>query len=114
MAGFFAKPQVHRGPDAPPARHIPFDNDKEKTDEARALLLACYLNDASCCLKAEVYREAEKACTKALELDPRNLKALFRRGTANTKLSEFDQAYTDLRKANQLDPKSKEVSSSVI
>jgi tetratricopeptide (TPR) repeat protein len=92
LAPFFAKYIDIKGPEAPPPRHIPFDNDKAKTDEARALLLACYLNDASVCLKLELYREAETACSKAIELEPKSLKALYRRGQCNVRLGEFEQA----------------------
>lgn len=50
---------------------------KEKKD---ALLLAGYLNLAACYLKLENYQEVIQNCEKALEIDPKSSKGLFRKG----------------------------------
>ena len=92
---------VAKGP--PPKR---FDGNN---DEAKALLLACLLNGAQCALKSEAWRKAEERASKALQLDTKNVKGLFRRGTARTRLGDYADARADLRKACELDPKSKDV-----
>jgi cytochrome c-type biogenesis protein CcmH/NrfG len=44
-----------------------------------------------------------------LLLEPKNVKALFRRGTARTRLGDYADARADLRRACELDPKSREI-----
>jgi len=39
------------------------------------------------------FKEAEQDCTKALELERNNLKAVWRRATARKELGLLDQAY---------------------
>ena len=87
----------------------PLFGEGEQNDEARALLLSCQLNAAQCALKLESWRAAEERSSKVLQLDGKNVKALFRRGSARTKLGDFADARADLRKACELDPKSKEI-----
>ena len=41
--------------------------------------------------------------------EPHSVKALFRRGSAHMGMGEWAQAKVDLKAANELDPKSKEV-----
>ena len=55
------------------------------------------------------WQRARTNCTKALELDPKSVKALFRRGTARAKSAEYAAARADLLAASKLDPKSKEI-----
>ena len=43
---------------------------------------ACWLNEAHCCLQLGLYREAKELCTKVMDIDPKNVKAFFRRATA--------------------------------
>ena len=81
----------------------------EQHDEARTMLLACLLNGAQCALKSEAWRAAEKRAGEALAIDPKNLKGLFRRGTARTRLGDYGDARDDLRRACELDPKSREI-----
>lgn len=49
--------------------------------ERRDLLMTSHMNLALCHLKENNPYEAFQACTKALELDSRNEKCLFRRAT---------------------------------
>ena len=81
----------------------------EDDSPARALLLSCWLNAAQCALKLEEWYGARDAAGKALALDGASVKALFRRGRALMALGEFGAAKGDLREANRLDPKSREV-----
>ena len=77
------------------------------------LLAACLLNCAQCSLKMGDWTNAEKSCTTALALTglpaPSRAKAYFRRGSARTKLSEFDDARRDYKEACTLEPKSSEI-----
>ena len=87
----------------------PPDRFGEQHDEAKAMLLACLLNGAQCALKTEAWREAESRSSTALALEPKNLKGLFRRGTARTRIGDYSDARGDLRRACELDPKSREI-----
>jgi tetratricopeptide (TPR) repeat protein len=49
-------------------------------------------------------QEAKDACTKALEIDDKSVKAYFRRGCAWLAMNEADKAEADLKKAEELDP----------
>ena len=66
-------------------RVIDFLKDEtDMTDEAgekrNTLLVAAHLNVAMCALKTNNHIETRKHCNEALELSPKNVKGLFRRG----------------------------------
>ncbi|KAF8006789.1 hypothetical protein BT93_K0949 [Corymbia citriodora subsp. variegata] len=84
-----------------------FSEDEKK--QAKALKVACNLNDAACKLKLKDYKEAEKLCTKVLELDSRNVKALYRRAQAYIQLADLDLAEFDIKKALEIDPDNRDV-----
>lgn len=84
-----------------------FSEDEKK--QAKALKVACNLNDAACKLKLKDYNQAEKLCTKVLELDSRNVKALYRRAQAYIELSDLDLAEFDIKKALEIDPHNRDV-----
>ncbi|UYV63451.1 FKBPL [Cordylochernes scorpioides] len=71
--------------------------------------MACYLNLAACQLKHRNYDHAVVNCTKALEIDPDNPKALYRRGTGYIHLQEYERAKLDLDKALELEPNRKAI-----
>lgn len=83
-------------------------SDEEKK-QAKALKITCNLNNAACKLKLKDYKEAEKLCTKVLELDSNNVKALYRRAQACIQLADFDVAERDIKKALEIDPENREV-----
>lgn len=60
-------------------------------------------NSAACKLKLKKYQEAIQFATKALELESRNVKALYRRAQAYRKNEDFDEAVADYRKLLTLD-----------
>ena len=91
----------------PPA--LPFAEGTESREPAKALLLSALLNATQCALKLHEWRGAEKRASKVLQLEGKNIKALYRRGLARTQLGDFGDARADLRKACELDPKSKEI-----
>ncbi|OLP91072.1 Peptidyl-prolyl cis-trans isomerase D [Symbiodinium microadriaticum] len=69
----------------------------------------CALNLAACKQKLDKFDEAITACDVTLELDPKNVKALYRRAESRirpTKATAYDHdlAIKDLAVANALDP----------
>jgi FK506-binding protein 4/5 len=87
------------------------------------------LNNAACKLKLKDFKQAEKLCTKVasipcidsygipvqhaysegvscqvLELDSRNVKALYRRVQAYIQLADLELAEADIKKALEIDP----------
>ncbi|KAI4374419.1 hypothetical protein MLD38_012416 [Melastoma candidum] len=82
---------------------------EEEKKQAKALKVACNLNDAACKLKLKDYKQAEKLCTKVLELESTNVKALYRRAQAYIQLTDFDLAEFDIKKALEIDPENRDV-----
>ncbi|XP_023513725.1 peptidyl-prolyl cis-trans isomerase FKBP62-like [Cucurbita pepo subsp. pepo] len=82
---------------------------EEEKKQAKALKVACNLNDAACKLKLKLYKEAEKLCTKVLELESSNVKALYRRAQAYIQLADLDLAEVDIKKALEIDPNNRDV-----
>ncbi|KAH7435620.1 hypothetical protein KP509_06G072000 [Ceratopteris richardii] len=77
---------------------------KVPTAEAAKLQLACSLNLMSCYLKTGEFQKAIEEGTEVLERDPKNLKALYRRGQAYRELGQLRQAFKDISKAAAVDP----------
>jgi FK506-binding protein 4/5 len=93
------------------------------------------LNNAACNLKLKDYNQAEKLCTKVasiprmttmissvqhaynkgcffcqvLELDSRNVKALYRRVQAYIQLADLELAEADIKKALEIEPDNRDV-----
>ncbi|KAL8516593.1 hypothetical protein ACS0TY_015021 [Phlomoides rotata] len=84
-----------------------FSEDEKK--QSKALKITCKLNDAACKLKLKDYKQAEKLCTKVLELESTNVKALYRRAQAYMNLADLDLAEFDIKKALELDPDNRDV-----
>jgi tetratricopeptide (TPR) repeat protein len=90
--------------------------DEDEAAQIKKLRLSCCLNIAQCKLKLAKFDEAVKACDTALELDPENIKALYRRAEARVRPSgatayDHDCAIKDLNKASEIDPDDKNVTS---
>ncbi|KAL5550469.1 hypothetical protein UlMin_000645 [Ulmus minor] len=93
------------------ARYIEYDSsfsDEEK-QQAKVLKVSCNLNNTACKLKLKDYKQAEKLCTKVLELDSQNVKALYRRAQAYIQLVDLDLAEMDIKKALEIDPENRDV-----
>ncbi|XVF21317.1 hypothetical protein REPUB_Repub12eG0080600 [Reevesia pubescens] len=92
-------------------KYIEYDSSfsEEEKKQAKALKVACNLNNAACKLKLNEYKQAEKLCTKVLELESSNVKALYRRAQAYIHLADLDLAEFDIKKALELDPDNREV-----
>lgn len=77
----------------------------EEMVQIRELKLAHYCNLAMCHMKhGPKYLKARDNCTKALAIDPDNVKALFRRGKCYAQLNELDEAKADFERVLQLQP----------
>jgi len=55
-------------------------SESNRSEAAQRLLLASNLNLAICYLKLGQHRRARDACDSGLQLEPNNVKALYRRG----------------------------------
>lgn len=62
------------------------------------------LNRAAAYLKLFKYEDADRDCTKVLQLDAKNVKALWRRAQARREIGRLEDAEDDLRAASQIDP----------
>lgn len=71
-------------------------------DSSKAVFLK---NRAAAYLKLEQYQNAVNDCKAALEINPNDTKALFRRCQALETLERFDEAYKDAKQVHNLDPK---------
>lgn len=76
---------------------------------AKALRVQCWLNGAACNLKLNNFKEAINLCSKVLDVEFNNVKALFRRAQAFIENADLDLAELDIKKALELDPENREV-----
>eukprot|EP00795_Rhopilema_esculentum_P015785 gene15785-7084_t len=72
--------------------------------ELDKLKIPFLLNYSQCKLLDEDYYQVIKHTTTALEKDPDNVKALFRRGKAHAAVWNPDEAVIDFKRALELDP----------
>ncbi|KAK9082705.1 hypothetical protein Scep_029176 [Stephania cephalantha] len=82
---------------------------EEEKKQAKTLKAACNLNNAACKLKLKDYKQTEKLCTKVLEIESTNVKALYRRAQAYIQLADLDLAEIDIKKALEIDPNNRDV-----
>jgi len=80
----------------------------ELSGDDKVLALALLNNCAMCRLKCGDAAEAKVDCTKALDYDTSNIKALFRRAQAELAMGNFAAAQQDAAKVVELEPKNKE------
>lgn len=64
----------------------------------------CWLNLAACQLRNKNFKMAAVNCSKALNIDPNNVKGLFRRAQCNVKTGNEYAAVVDLEQALALEP----------
>ena len=65
-------------------KYIQYDSSfgEEDKKQAKVLKLNCNLNNVACKLILKDYKEAQKLCTKFLDIHSRNVKALYKRAQA--------------------------------
>lgn len=71
------------------------------------LMMQCYSNMAACQLKANSYVFVVANSTKALDIEPNNVKCMYRRAEAYFHLGSYDLCRNDILKGLQLEPKSR-------
>ncbi|PAN36313.1 hypothetical protein PAHAL_6G273400 [Panicum hallii] len=93
------------------AKYIEYDSSfsEDEKKQSKQLKISCNLNNAACKLKLKDYKQAEKLCTKVLELDSQNVKALYRRVQAYMQLADLELAEADIKKALEIDPDNRDV-----
>ncbi|KAM9285759.1 mitochondrial import receptor subunit TOM34 [Morus bassanus] len=79
----------------------------EKYSESLKLNQECatYTNRALCYLTLKQYKEAVQDCTEALRLDPKNVKALYRRAQALKELKDYKSSIADSKSLLKIEPK---------
>ncbi|NWR33751.1 TOM34 protein, partial [Tachuris rubrigastra] len=79
----------------------------EKYTESLKLNQECatYTNRALCYLTLKQYKEAAQDCTEALKLDPKNVKALYRRAQAFKELKDNKSSIADIKSLLKTEPK---------
>ncbi|CEF60967.1 Armadillo-like helical domain and Tetratricopeptide-like helical domain and Tetratricopeptide repeat-containing domain and Tetratricopeptide TPR2 repeat and Armadillo-type fold domain and Tetratricopeptide repeat and UNC-45/Ring assembly protein 3 family-containing protein [Strongyloides ratti] len=75
----------------------------------KKLKCTLYRNRAMVRFKIDDFEGAEDDCTKALEIDGVDVKALFRRAQAREQLEKFGGALKDAKEALRLEPKNGEI-----
>jgi tetratricopeptide (TPR) repeat protein len=73
------------------------------------LACQCWLNLAACQLRCENFEMAKANCSRALDIDPHNVKGLYRRAQCSAKLNDECDAITDLEHALAIEPTNREV-----
>ncbi|KAL8010608.1 putative tetratricopeptide-like helical domain superfamily [Plasmopara halstedii] len=89
------------------------DNSNDQ-NRLESLKVACYLNIAAAKFKLKEYPICICACDDTLEIEPKSVKALYRRALAlitpaSSGATEFDRALLDLRKAYAIDEENQDV-----
>ncbi|KAG5190547.1 hypothetical protein JKP88DRAFT_266903 [Tribonema minus] len=74
-------------------------------EQASGLKVMLSLNLALACTKLSQFGEAIRAADTALQLQPDNTKAMFRRGVARAAFGMLEEAKTDLAEVIKMDPK---------
>ena len=79
------------------------------SEDIARLACHCWLNLAACQLRYQNFKMAAVNCSKALDIDPNNVKGLFRRAQCNMKTGCEHIAITDLKQAMALEPRNREI-----
>lgn len=85
---------------------IPTSADGDAINEKRA---ACHSNTAMCYLKLSKWSDARRAADAALEIQPKNAKALYRRAIASLSSGDTESAIADFKASKVLDPANAEI-----
>ncbi|XP_028053276.1 70 kDa peptidyl-prolyl isomerase-like isoform X1 [Camellia sinensis] len=86
---------------------VSFGDDDQKL--VKALRVSCWLNGAACSLKLNDFHEAIKLCSKVLDVEFHNIKALYRRAQAYMEIADLDLAELDIKKALEADSQNREL-----
>jgi len=87
----------------------PFNKNNTGDEQVKSLLLTLQTNLSMVCFKQDKHKMSRDVASKALEIDPINVKALYRRAVAYRKLGDAESARSDLREALKHEPNNKAV-----
>ena len=73
-------------------------------DIYKNLTVQVHLNLAACQMQYENYSSVITNCSRALEIDKGNIKGLYRRGVAYSRLKDWERAQADLNKVLSTEP----------
>jgi len=82
---------------------------KEHQSAVDILKISCHSNTAAIHIKLKQFKSALEEVKKVLEIDPTNVKALYRMGVAEAGLGDYLDALKDLKKALTLDPNNRDI-----
>ncbi|XP_065193689.1 uncharacterized protein LOC135824855 [Sycon ciliatum] len=85
------------------------DLDRALQEELIDIRAKCHLNLAACQLRMGDAVKVVKNCTYVLDMQPDNVKALYRRGRALSAVKEYERAEADFKHALQCDPQNRQV-----
>jgi stress-induced-phosphoprotein 1 len=68
------------------------------------IAVSCYNNRAACYQQLGFYKKVTEDCSVVIEADPKNVKALLRRGLALENLEKYRSALSDIREVLAIDP----------
>ncbi|XP_054857876.1 protein unc-45 homolog B [Eublepharis macularius] len=78
-----------------------------KLTKDKPLQAVLYRNRAACFLKKESYAQVASDASRAIDIDPSDIKALYRRSQALEKLGKLDQAFKDIQRCATIEPRNK-------
>lgn len=81
---------------------------KDNVEQNRTMTINLYNNRGNCQIKMRNYKVGIKDFTKVLNIDDKNLKALYRRGVCYLNSDKYNLAFNDLFKAKNLSKEDKE------
>ena len=77
---------------------IPDNDEQEK--ESNELKISCHLNQSLCFLKMKRYDDAMRELQEVARLDPKNVKALFRKATVQDAMGQYTEALETIESLN--------------
>ena len=75
---------------------------KNNVEENKTMAINLYNNRGNCQIKMKNYKVGIKDFTKVLNIDPNNLKGLYRRGLCYLNIDKYNLAFDDLLKAYEI------------
>jgi len=88
--------------------------DVENACQGKLLTCQVFLNLAACHTKCSDWTAVVWTCGKVLEVDTKNLKALYRRAVAYSSMMQYDDSIQDLLNAQNVDPSNTAVKNELI
>ncbi len=97
-------------------KFLEYDSDftAEEKEKSNALKIICFNNLAAAKVKTSQWHKVIQLASAALQLDPNNIKALYRRAKGLNNIKEWEHARKDIKKALELDPNNVDVKRELI